>query len=260
MVVSWSDTTAKIEWSRGCWPAAQPQWTSSVRAASFATWVADDGSRALITDLSLGPYQTYLVKAGTSPVRLGTGQPASLSPNGSWALAVPVDGYPLMLHPTGPGESRTLPDPEHIVFNNAGWLDAGRVVGFGQKTGERSQGFIQDISGGPPRRFTPEGATVNVRTWWALPISVDGTRVVATDEHDAVMIYPVNGGTPQPVPNLKPGDVVVQWASDGLGLLVAHRDGLSCARRQLLLPVSDNYFCRRRVSKGSAAGDRSGTR
>src|SRR3989338_9107965 len=29
------------------------------------------------------------------------------------------------------------------------------------------------------------------------------------------------------------------------------------ARRQLLLPVDDNYFCRRRASEWSAAGDRS---
>ncbi len=35
--------------------------------------------------------------------------------------------------------------------------------------------------------------------------------------------------------------------------------GMKNARRQLLLPVSDNYFCRRRVGKGSAAGDHSGT-
>jgi hypothetical protein len=35
---------------------------------------------------------------------------------------------------------------------------------------------------------------------------------------------------------------------------------LPTARRQLLLPVGDNYFCRRRVSKGSAGGDRSGAR
>jgi hypothetical protein len=40
------------------------------------------------------------------------------------------------------------------------------------------------------------------------------------------MIYPVNGGPPQPVPNLNAGDVVVQWSADGRGLLVAHRDGL----------------------------------
>lgn len=206
-----------------------------VRAASFATWVADDGSRALLTDLSIAPYQTYLVKAGGTPVQLGIGQPTSLSPDGRWAVAVPVDGHPLHLHPTGPGESRTLPDPESIVFNNAGWLDATRVVGFGQKAGERSQGYIQDINGGPPRRFTPEGAAVKVPTWWTLPISADGTRVIATDEHDAVMIYPVDGGPPQPVSNLNPGEIVVQWSSDGLELLVAHRDGLSWVVERLAL-------------------------
>jgi hypothetical protein len=135
-----------------------------------------------------------------------------------------------MLHPTGPGESRTLSDPENIVFNNAGWLDASHVIGFGQKIGERSQGYIQDINGGPPRRFTPEGATVKVPTWWSLPISPDGRRVVATDEHDAAMIYAVDGGAPQPVPHLNAGDVVVQWSSVGHGLLVAHRDGLAVGR------------------------------
>ena len=62
--------------------------------------------------------------------------------------------------------------------------------------------------------------------WWTLPISADGTRVVATDEHDAAAIYPVNGDAPRPVPNLKDGETVVQWSADGRGLLVAHRDGL----------------------------------
>ena len=112
------------------------------------------------------------------------------------------------------------------MFDNVGWLDATHVVGFGQKIGERSQGYIQDISGGPPRRFTPEGATVRTLKWWTLPISPDGKRVVATDERDAAVIYAVDGGAPRPVPYLKAGEVVVQWSSDGLALLVAHRDGL----------------------------------
>jgi Tol biopolymer transport system component len=139
---------------------------------------------------------------------------------------VPVDGHPLLLHPTGPGESRTLPDPENIVFNNAGWLDANHVIAFGQKVGERSQGYIQDITGGPPRRFTLEGATANVPTWWTLPISPDGTRVVARDAQDEPRIYTVDGGASEPVTHLNPGDVVVQWSADGRALLVAHRDGL----------------------------------
>jgi hypothetical protein len=198
----------------------------SVRAAPLATWVADDGRSALITDLSTAAYQTYLFKAGGPPVRLGAGAPTALSPDGRWALAVPVDGHPLFLHPTGPGASRTLTDPDNIVFNNAGWLDPNHVIAFGQKTGERSQGYIQDINGGPPRRFTPEGAAVNVPTWWTLPISPDGTRVVVKDDQGSAVIYPVAGGAPTPVPHLNPGDVVVQWSPDGHGLLLAHREGL----------------------------------
>jgi serine/threonine protein kinase/Tol biopolymer transport system component len=198
----------------------------TIRDASMATWVANDGSRALIADLSTAPYQTYLLKVGGSPVRLGTGQPTALSPDGRWALAVPVDGHPLFLHPTGPGASRALPDPENIVFNIGGWLDANRIIVFGQKMGERSQGYIQDINSGPPRRFTPEGAEVNAPTWWTLPISPDGTRVVVADDHGEAKIYPVAGGEPTPVPHLNPGDVVVQWSADASALLVAHRDGL----------------------------------
>ena len=76
------------------------------------------------------------------------------------------------------------------MFDNAGWLDATHVIGFGQKIGERSQGYIQDINGGPPRRFTPEGATVKALKGWTLPISPDGTRVVAMSDRDAAEIYP----------------------------------------------------------------------
>jgi hypothetical protein len=50
--------------------------------------------------------------------------------------------------------------------------------------------------------------------------------VVATDEREGVMIYSVNGGAVEPVKNLKPDDVVVQWTTDGRGLLVAHGNGL----------------------------------
>jgi len=198
----------------------------AVTGASMATWVANDGSRALVADLSTEPYHTYLFKVGAPAVRLGPGQPTSLSPDGRWALAVPVEGHPLTLHPTGPGASRTLPDPENIVFITAGWLDANHIVAFGQKTGERSQGYIVDINSGSPRRFTPEGTEVNAPTWWTLPISPDGSRVVVRDDHGSAVILAVAGGAPTPVAHLNPGEVVVQWTPDGNGLLVAHRDGL----------------------------------
>jgi len=197
----------------------------NLHAQASAISVAEDGSATLLGDLSSASYETYLLKAGGTPVHLGTGQPSSLSPDGKWALSAPVEGYPLFVHPTGPGSSRQLPDPDKILFKSGVWLDNTRIVGFGQKAGDRSQGFVQDVNAGPPRRFTPEGAAVT-SPWWALPVSPDGTRVVAVDERAGTMIYAVNGDAAEPVKNLKRDDVVVQWAADGRALLVAHGNGL----------------------------------
>jgi hypothetical protein len=40
------------------------------------------------------------------------------------------------------------------------------------------------------------------------------------------MIYRIDGAVPEPLPRLSPGDIPVQWTSDGRGLLVAHGGGL----------------------------------
>jgi eukaryotic-like serine/threonine-protein kinase len=198
----------------------------TLRSQASSTWIADDGKATLIADQATASYETYFLKAGGTPIHLGTGQPTSLSPDGRWAVAAPVQGYPLFVHPTGPGTSRELPDPEKILFSVAGWLDNTHVIGFGGKAGDHSQGFVQDVNGGPPRRFTPEGADATSTRWWTLPVSPDGTRVVGADEHARTMIYRVSGGAPEPVQNLKADDIVVQWTADGRGLLVAHGDGL----------------------------------
>ena len=198
----------------------------TLRSQASSTWIADDGKATLIADQATASYETYFLKAGGTPIHLGTGQPTSLSPDGRWAVAAPVQGYPLFVHPTGPGTSRELPDPEKILFSVAGWLDNTHVIGFGGKAGDHSQGFVQDVNGGPPRRFTPEGADATSTRWWTLPVSPDGTRVVGADEHARTMIYRVSGGVPEPVQNLKADDIIVQWTPDGRGLLVAHGDGL----------------------------------
>ena len=85
---------------------------------------------------------------------------------------------------------------------------------------------MQDINGGPPRPFTPEGVTAGVARWWSLPIAPDGARVIGADEHGASMIYRLDGATPEAVPGVAAGEVVVQWTTDGRGLIVAHGDGL----------------------------------
>ena len=195
---------------------------------SSSQWVANDGKSLLIADQSTPSYDTYLLKAGGAPVHLGTGGPIALSPDGRWALAQALAGYPLYLHPTGPGQSRTLSDPENIAFDLAGWLDDAHIVGFGQKQGQRSRGYVRDINGGAPRPFTAEGVHVvgGATRWWTLAISPDGTRVIAAAEDGTPMIYRVDGGAPEPIRNLRPGELPVQWTPDGRGVLVAHGNGL----------------------------------
>jgi hypothetical protein len=198
-----------------------------LRSDSSSLWIAEGGTSVLITEQSTSSYEAYLLKAGTTtPVHLGSGVPTAVSPDGRWALGLPVEGYPIFVHPTGPGESRMLPDPDRIVYNVAGWQDATHVIAFGQKSGERSRGYVQDINGGPPRAFTPEGMIAALVRWWALPIAPDGTRVVGADEHGTPVIYRIDGSAAQPIAGLAAGDVPVQWTPDGRGLIVGHGDGL----------------------------------
>ena len=199
----------------------------SLRSDSAGLFIAEDGTSMLITEQSTSSYEAYLLKAGaTTPVHLGSGVPTAVSPDGRWALGLPVEGYPIFVHPTGPGESRMLPNPDQISYNLAGWQDATHVVAFGQKNGERSRGYVQDINGGPPRAFTPDGVIATLVRWWALPIAADGTRVVGADERGTPMIYRLDGSAAEPVAGLATGDVPVKWTGVGRGLIVAHGEGL----------------------------------
>jgi eukaryotic-like serine/threonine-protein kinase len=196
-----------------------------VKSNSSAPWISNDGTSVLISDQSTSSYETYLLKPGAPPVHLGAGTPSGMSPDGRWVLAQPVEAHPLFLHPTGPGETRKLPDPDGIIFNPVTWLDNTHVVGFAQKPGARSRGYVQDINGGAPKPFTPEGVTANSARWWALPVSPDGKRVVGTDEHGPV-VYVVETGAREPIRGLQSDDAPVQWTADGGALLVAHGGGL----------------------------------
>src|SRR5262245_7704581 len=176
-----------------------------LRSSSSSLWISEGGTSVLITDQSTSSYEAYLWKAGagaTAPVHLGSGMPTAVSPDGRWALGLPVEGSPIFVHPTGAGESQKLPNPDQIVFNLVGWQDATHVVGFGQKSGERSRGYVQGINGGPPRAFTPEGMTATLVRWWQLPIAPDGTRVVGANENGTPVIYRVDRSVAEPIAGL----------------------------------------------------------
>jgi hypothetical protein len=199
----------------------------SLRDASVSLWMSDDGTAVTLADQATENYSAYLMKAGTAAVRLGDGQPAGISNDGRWVLALPVTGEPLLLHPTGAGSTRQLPNPQKLLFDIAAWLpDSRRVVMFGQVAGQPSRGYVQDIDGGPPRPFTKEGARVGLLRWWRLPVSPDSTRLIARNAQGVLTIFHIDNGESEPIAGLRPDDLPVQWLADGRGILVAHGDGL----------------------------------
>ena len=128
----------------------------------------------------------------------------------------------LLLHPIGPGESRELVNPDDIIIENARWLpDGQRIVFFGPTARARSRGYVQQVSGGAPVAFTPDG--VEPPTWWALAVSPDGTRVTGRGPDGAIALWPVGGGPAQPMPKLPADAVPIAWSPDGRSLVIARR-------------------------------------
>jgi hypothetical protein len=136
-----------------------------------------------------------------------------------------VTGAPVLLHPTGAGKTRELPNPESLLFDTAAWLPGNRrVVLFGQHAGQPGRGYVQDIEGGPPRPFTAEGVTA--LRWWSLPVAPDGSRVIARSVDGVPAFFRVSDGAHEPVPGLRPGESPIRFSEDGRALLVARGNGL----------------------------------
>jgi Tol biopolymer transport system component len=197
----------------------------ALRAQSTSQWISDDGSTITISDQATPSYTTYVIHAGSAAVRLGDGQAYGQSPDGRWVIGLPAAGSPILIHPTGAGETRTLSNPEQLTYRVAAWLpDSRRVVAFGSKEGRPTRGYIQDINDGAPRPFTAEG--VSATKWWSLPVSPDGTRVIAVNADDVSSIFRIDDGSAEPLRGLHPGEMPVRWAEDGRSLLVARGGGL----------------------------------
>jgi serine/threonine protein kinase len=197
----------------------------TLRAQSVSQWISDDGSTITMSDQAAAHYLTYVIRAGSAAVRLGDGQAFGQSPDRRWVLAVPARGSSILIHPTGAGETRTLSNPEKLVFRAVAWLpDSRRIVAFGHKEGHSTRGYVQDINEGAPRAFTAEG--VSTVKWWSLPISPDGTRVLALSADLVPTIYRIDNGSAEPVRGLQAGELPVRWTQESQGLIVARGGGL----------------------------------
>jgi Tol biopolymer transport system component len=200
----------------------------SLRSRSLGRYMSSDGRSMILSDQNAAGYSVFLQRVdGSSPVLLGEGDGYNLSDDGKWVLALTPNAVPrILIHPTGPGESRELPNPDGILADNARWLPGGKIVVLGPTASEGSRGYLFDPAGDPPRPFTPEGVVAEIPGPASIPASPDGTRIVARDAGGAFLIYP-DGGDPEPIPGLEESDIPIEWADDGRALYVGRQEGVT---------------------------------
>jgi len=205
----------------------------SLRDSTVARFMTPDGRALLLSDQSVDPYSTYLQRTdGSPPVRLGEGDAYGLSPDAKWVVAFTGDAPPrILLHPTGPGESRDVPNEHGILFDSIGWLpDGQRLVAFGAAPSERSRGWVIDTDDGAARAFSEEGASF---AWVEPVVSPDGSRVIGQDAGGRPRMYSLDGGPSQSISGMAEDERVLQWTEDGQALFVGMRVGPAWRVRRL---------------------------
>jgi tRNA A-37 threonylcarbamoyl transferase component Bud32 len=176
---------------------------------------ADGGTTGGLT------YETLLRKTdGSSPVRLGPGEPLAFSRDGHWLLVTELSTPPrVWLYPTGPGAARRLDQGQfRSIQYTCGTLfdDGARFFVCGALKGQSQRCFIGAIDGQSLTPVTPEG-TIQAAA------STDGRQIVA-QVGDSFRLYPVDGGSPRPARGLDPRDRLIRWSPDGREIWV-YRQG-----------------------------------
>ena len=172
----------------------------------------------------------YLRKTDGSPaVRLGDGYPYAFSPDGKWVLTQRFGDktHLWMLLPVGPGSPRLLPRGNLAAAFEARFLaDGSRIVFGGREEGHDSRIYVQDLERGAPRPLSPEG----VRTF---ALATPDGRFVLGSWNRKHMLFPVDGGTPRPVPFLSSEDSPLAWTPDARVLYVLRGSAWSDTTAQI---------------------------
>jgi eukaryotic-like serine/threonine-protein kinase len=191
-------------------------WLQSSLVADLST----DGSTILFGEPqeSSGPGGAYLRKLDNrNAIRLGDGDPLSLSFDGKWALVRTMTATPdLMLLPTGPGEPKRMPahglKPEWGIFLR----DGQRLLVGAVDDKKVFRSYFQRIDTGEmePLRIETNPSDFAIT-------SPDGAWLAIGPDKGKVHLYPLKDGTPRDVDGFNDGDLLLQWSPDGRLLYTA---------------------------------------
>ncbi len=182
-----------------------------------------DGKTLLIAEAAAGEGQRYGVYLrstdGKDAVRLGDGYANALSPDGRYVSTI-LYGSPkqLILMPTGAGATITLPRGPIDSYVYSNWTHDGRRVVFtGTESGQGLRGYVQDVTGGPPRAFAQD-----LVPELSLPVSPDDRWVARHTAGGGIRLFGVDGKETRDVAGGAPGEGIVQFTADGKSLFVTN--------------------------------------
>ena len=190
---------------------------------SVAKDISQDGKWVLFEESSEPLGAEYAVGIrnidGSPPIRLGNGSAGGLSPDGKWALAVPLNNPPrVTVLPVGTGQAREilLPALEHIDNGMAHFMpDGNQIIINGNEPNHPGRTYLTDLTG-KITPVTPPGV------YASLP-SPDGKYVVGRAGIDRrITLFAMDGSAPKEVPNLDSSYDVAQWSRDSKALFVHH--------------------------------------
>ncbi|MEP7028493.1 MAG: protein kinase [Candidatus Eisenbacteria bacterium] len=208
-----------------------PAGESLPRDLTWLDWtlvrsLSPDGARVLIDETGIGGgelHSTYLRGTDGSPaVRLGDGACLDMTPDGQWALAVVGHGPTrLDLLPCGAGSPRTIPIDTLNVHYAAFFPDGETLCVLGQEPGGGPRLYTVNSITGKHAAFTEEGISS-----YDVLVAPDGQRVAARGPDQAMMLFPLDGGTPTRVAGVAESDRAIRWSTDGRAIFVFTRGEL----------------------------------
>jgi len=200
------------------------------RDLSWLDWssvqdIARDGSFFVFVESGEGGgagYSAYLRRTdGSPPVRLGSGAPRSISPDGRWVLTIqtPSSKPQVALLPAGAGEPRVMP-AGGLSVQAATWFPDGKriLLTASEGVGGATRLYILDGPDGKPRALSPPGYRALARA-----VSPDGKQATVAGPDRRRYLYPVDGGEPVPIVGLEPDEDPIGWTADGHFLYVFRR-------------------------------------
>jgi eukaryotic-like serine/threonine-protein kinase len=193
-------------------PGVGPERRLSLLGYTALDAISDDGRQVLLTSGSdRASFFTYLRPTDGAPaVRLGPGWGLGFSPDGKRVLVRPDDyATGLTIFPVGPGAPWALP-LVGVKALMARWLwDGKRIALMGLPSGETQfRLFVAPLDGGVPALVSPEPLNPIF-----MEVSRDDSLVAARTVENVLTLYPLDGGTPIPLPDLGPDAAPIGWPS-----------------------------------------------